>query len=321
MKIYIVRIIGVVAVLVWLLVASYPQIVLAQTCTNSDNRPVPCPPSSGGGKRHKNTAQAPVVIQATAIPTPLPTATVSVLAVIPGTGGNIPEPALPPTQTPPVPPDPFLVVLGGIIAVLIIIGSLFGAGKFFRKAGGVADGSDKMGGQPHMDDVPSITTYPANELDVFPRSQDEDYFDGQIFGGKLPSPDALATSLADGSVGNPDFHDGSDKMGGQPHMDGSVKNHAFEIEDYSFTVDNPTTIGSATGGAGGGKIFRKAGGFADGSDKMGGQPHMGDGSVGNPDFHDGSDKMGGQPHMDLSDGMTAPGPPDAPAGLNGGGSS
>lgn len=28
---------------------------------------------------------------------------------------------------------------------------------------------------------------------------------------------------------------------------------AFEIEDYEFTVENPTTIGSATGGAGGGK--------------------------------------------------------------------
>ena len=88
MKIYIVRIIGVVAVLVWLLVASYPQIVLAQTCTNSDNRPVPCPPSSGGGKRHTTTkVPSAVAIQATDTPIPLPTATVTVLGVIPATGG------------------------------------------------------------------------------------------------------------------------------------------------------------------------------------------------------------------------------------------
>jgi type VI secretion system secreted protein Hcp len=30
--------------------------------------------------------------------------------------------------------------------------------------------------------------------------------------------------------------------------------HAFEIKDFSFGVENPTTIGSATGGAGAGKI-------------------------------------------------------------------
>jgi hypothetical protein len=29
---------------------------------------------------------------------------------------------------------------------------------------------------------------------------------------------------------------------------------AFEIKDFSFGVENPTTIGSATGGAGAGKI-------------------------------------------------------------------
>jgi type VI secretion system secreted protein Hcp len=32
------------------------------------------------------------------------------------------------------------------------------------------------------------------------------------------------------------------------------KNDAFEIKDFSFGVENPTTIGSATGGAGAGKI-------------------------------------------------------------------
>ncbi len=53
-----------------------------------------------------------------------------------------------------------------------------------------------------------------------------------------------------------------------------------------------------------------------GSSKMGAQPHMDDGSIGNPDFHDGSDKMGAQPHMDVSDGMQVPGTPDAPAGIN-----
>src|SRR5919201_322401 len=31
-------------------------------------------------------------------------------------------------------------------------------------------------------------------------------------------------------------------------------NAAFEIKDFSFGVENPTTIGSATGGAGAGKI-------------------------------------------------------------------
>ena len=29
---------------------------------------------------------------------------------------------------------------------------------------------------------------------------------------------------------------------------------AFEIKDFSFGIENPTTIGSATGGAGAGKI-------------------------------------------------------------------
>src|SRR5271165_1319055 len=32
------------------------------------------------------------------------------------------------------------------------------------------------------------------------------------------------------------------------------KKNAFEIKDFSFGVENPTTIGSATGGAGSGKI-------------------------------------------------------------------
>jgi type VI protein secretion system component Hcp len=32
------------------------------------------------------------------------------------------------------------------------------------------------------------------------------------------------------------------------------KSAAFEIKDFSFGVENPTTIGSATGGAGAGKI-------------------------------------------------------------------
>ncbi len=33
-----------------------------------------------------------------------------------------------------------------------------------------------------------------------------------------------------------------------------MDNKAFEIKDFSFGVENPTTIGSATGGAGAGKI-------------------------------------------------------------------
>ena len=33
-----------------------------------------------------------------------------------------------------------------------------------------------------------------------------------------------------------------------------VKPEAFEIKDFSFGVENPTTIGSATGGAGAGKV-------------------------------------------------------------------
>jgi hypothetical protein len=35
---------------------------------------------------------------------------------------------------------------------------------------------------------------------------------------------------------------------------GGKGKHAFEIKDFSFGVENPTTIGSATGGAGTGKI-------------------------------------------------------------------
>jgi type VI secretion system secreted protein Hcp len=35
---------------------------------------------------------------------------------------------------------------------------------------------------------------------------------------------------------------------------GHAHNHAFEIKDFSFSIENPTTIGSATSGAGAGKI-------------------------------------------------------------------
>jgi type VI secretion system secreted protein Hcp len=40
------------------------------------------------------------------------------------------------------------------------------------------------------------------------------------------------------------------KKGGK----GGATNGAFEIKDFTFGVENPTTIGSATGGAGAGKI-------------------------------------------------------------------
>ena len=41
---------------------------------------------------------------------------------------------------------------------------------------------------------------------------------------------------------------------GQPIVGGTGTSGAFEIKDWSFGVENPTTIGSATGGAGAGKI-------------------------------------------------------------------
>ncbi len=220
MKIYIVRIIGVLAILVWLLIASSPQIVLAKTCTNH-GRVVPCPPS-GGGKKTNNTAPSQVIpATATDTPSPLPTATVTVLVVIPGTGGNVPEPALPPvlppTQTPPIPPDPlpnpFLppAVLVGIIIVLIIIGGLlFGllvpaVRKWLLGAGPKNGWPLAFGSTTH----------------VMMRDADKPHHFSNRDQNVLDSPDM---------------------------DDGSVKNYAFEIEDYSFTVDNPTTIGSATGG-------------------------------------------------------------------------
>jgi type VI secretion system secreted protein Hcp len=45
-----------------------------------------------------------------------------------------------------------------------------------------------------------------------------------------------------------------EKPKGETHDSVYVKNDAFEIKDFSFGVENPTTIGSATGGAGAGKI-------------------------------------------------------------------
>jgi len=73
----------------------------------------------------------------------------------------------------------------------------------------------------------------------------------------------------------------------------------------------------------------KPGSSLDGSDKMGAQPHMDDGSIGNPDLFDGSDRMGAQPHMDGSIGNpdlnvgtpseVAPGPPDMPSPTQSGG--
>jgi type VI secretion system secreted protein Hcp len=41
---------------------------------------------------------------------------------------------------------------------------------------------------------------------------------------------------------------------GQPLTGGDPTGPAFEITDWSFGVENPTTIGSATGGAGAGKV-------------------------------------------------------------------
>jgi len=41
---------------------------------------------------------------------------------------------------------------------------------------------------------------------------------------------------------------------GETKDDTYKKYNAFEIKDFSFGVENPTTIGSATGGAGAGKI-------------------------------------------------------------------
>jgi hypothetical protein len=38
------------------------------------------------------------------------------------------------------------------------------------------------------------------------------------------------------------------------HKAKSVKGGTFEIKNFSFGVENPTTIGSATGGAGAGKV-------------------------------------------------------------------
>ena len=35
---------------------------------------------------------------------------------------------------------------------------------------------------------------------------------------------------------------------------GSNRNKSFEIKDFSFGVENPTTVGSASGGAGAGKV-------------------------------------------------------------------
>ena len=40
----------------------------------------------------------------------------------------------------------------------------------------------------------------------------------------------------------------------QTYKQGSSPGLAFEIKDFSFGVENPTTIGSATGGTGTGKI-------------------------------------------------------------------
>ena len=60
----------------------------------------------------------------------------------------------------------------------------------------------------------------------------------------VPAVDAFIWFEAPGAV--QDHHDNG--AGQQP------ANKAFEIKDFSFDVGNPTTIGSATSGAGAGKI-------------------------------------------------------------------
>jgi type VI secretion system Hcp family effector len=80
-----------------------------------------------------------------------------------------------------------------------------------------------------------------------------------VMGGAVTAGSALAKDKSPGE-GNSDSSSSVAPQHTSTHYGISFKDQygnksaAFEIKDFSFGVENPTTIGSATGGAGAGKI-------------------------------------------------------------------
>jgi len=88
------------------------------------------------------------------------------------------------------------------------------------------------------------------------------------------------------------FSDGSDKMGAQPHMNDGSDQGIVIVNSNNAAPASPFNDGSAQG-----IVIVNSNNAApaspmnDGSDKMGAQPHMNDGSIGNPDLNPGTPDM------------------------------
>lgn len=153
-----------------------PQIVFA-ACHDATGKPIPCPPPRKTPTSVPSTltpmpteCRLPDGAPCTPTPTACPLAPCTPTPINTTTSGGCALAACTPTPcllangavcTPTSTPASIPVTGGGggfgplgwILTILIIV-VCFGGGFlfFFRKAGGTADGSDKMGAQPHMDD-------------------------------------------------------------------------------------------------------------------------------------------------------------------------
>jgi type VI secretion system secreted protein Hcp len=115
-------------------------------------------------------------------------------------------------------------LLAGLIVSLIVVGGAISVGSALGKGGQSGDGNR---GEAHDDSGDT--------------SSSSEHGDGNHGAGNNTSaaPSANTTQFV--------YH--LDTEGATADM-----NMSFEIKDFSFGVENPTTIGSATGGAGAGKI-------------------------------------------------------------------
>ena len=169
--------------IVFLLIAMMPQVVRAQPLVCGIPGSPPCPPSgsdNGHNKPGPKNHPTPDTTIPTSVPKLLamPTATVAaVLIPAGGAGLNNPNSELPAIQNPGQGSSPFNLpgLLGSIIAVLLILGGLFfGVLLPAIQKRSPADGSDKMGAQPHMNDgADQFLKFEGNPSSQFDKASDQ----------------------------------------------------------------------------------------------------------------------------------------------------
>ena len=153
---------------------------LTNGCSNASGAPIPCPDAGGSNKPGKKNRPTPVTTIPTSVPKllALPTAPAAVI-LIPagGAGPSNPNSELPAIQNPGQGSSPFNLpgLLGSIIAVLLILGGLFfGVLLPAIQKRSPADGSDKMGAQPHMNDgADQFLKFEGNPSSQFNKASDQ----------------------------------------------------------------------------------------------------------------------------------------------------